>query len=385
MSRKFAILIFSIVIAVSTMAQGKFVTRYGRLDNIRYHIKTGKKATITFMGGSITNMEGWRGKVCDYLTTTYPGTAFRFINAGIPSLGSLPHAFRFAHDVLSKGKTDLLFLEAAVNDRVNGTNEVTQRRAMEGIIRHALKANPQVNIVLMAFADEDKMADYHAGEVPVEVQVHEDLAQKYHLPFINLAKEITARIDAGEFTWKDDFKDLHPSPFGQQLYFNAIKRLLNEDFSASLPKHLASVKLPLAADPLNYENGAYDDIHDALNRNGFDIIASWEPSDKVGTREGFVKVPMLVSDTAEASVEYPFTGRTIGIGIVSGPDAGVISYRIDDGAVQQKDLRTQWSKSLYLPWYLILGDDLAPGKHTLRLQKKGDGSVCRVVYFLVNP
>ncbi|MET3879169.1 hypothetical protein [Chitinophaga sp. OAE865] len=63
----------------------------------------------------------------------------------------------------------------------------------------------------------------------------------------------------------------------------------------------------------------------------------------------------------------------------------MISYRIDDGAVQQKDLRTQWSKSLYLPWYLILGDDLAPGKHTLRLQKKGDGSVCRVVYFLVNP
>lgn len=385
MTRKIAALILSIFITVSAVAQTKLVMRYGRLDNIRYHIKTGKKATITFMGGSITNMEGWRGKVCDYLTATYPATDFRFINAGIPSLGSLPHAFRFAHDVLSKGKTDLLFLEAAVNDRVNGTNEVTQRRAMEGVIRHALKANPQVNIVLMAFVDEDKMADYHAGKVPVEVQVHEDLAKKYHLPFINLAKEITTRIDAGEFTWKDDFKDLHPSPFGQQLYFNAIKRLLDEDFGAQSPKHLTSAKLPRAADPLNYENGAYSDIHDALNRNGFGIDESWDPSDKVGTREGFVKVPMLVSGTAAASVEYPFTGRTIGIGIVSGPDAGMISYRIDDGDVQQKDLRTQWSKSLYLPWYLILGDDLKPGKHTLHLQKKEDGSVCRVVYFLVNP
>lgn len=382
---KIAGLILSISVAVSAMSQEKFIIRYGRLDNIRYHVKTAKKATITFMGGSITNMEGWRGKVCDYLTVTYPGTDFRFVNAGIPSLGSLPHAFRFEQDVLSKGKTDLLFLEAAVNDRVNGTNEVTQRRAMEGIIRHALKANPRVNIVLMAFADEDKMADYHAGKVPVEVQVHEDLAKKYHLPFINLAKEITTRIDAGEFTWKDDFKDLHPSPFGQQLYFNAIKRLLEEDFNAPSPKRLVSLKLPPAADPLNYENGAYADIHDALNRKGFDINESWEPSDKVGTREGFVKVPMLVSRTAAASVEYPFSGRTIGIGIVSGPDAGVISYRIDDGAVQEKDLRTQWSKSLYLPWYLILGDDLKPGKHTLHLQKRDDGSVCRVVYFLVSP
>ncbi|MDR6570093.1 SGNH/GDSL hydrolase family protein [Chitinophaga ginsengisegetis] len=384
MIRKLAGVLLGIAVTVSALAQEQFITRYGRLDNVRYHIKADRKATITFMGGSITNMEGWRGKVCDYLTAAYPATDFRFINAGIPSLGSLPHAFRFEHDVLSKGKTDLLFLEAAVNDRVNGTNEVTQRRAMEGIIRHALKANPQVNIVLMAFVDEDKMADYHAGKVPVEVQVHEDLAKKYHLPFINLAKEITTRIDAREFTWKDDFKDLHPSPFGQQLYFDAIKRLLEADFSAAAPKHLSSAKLPRAADPLNYENGAYGNIHEAVNKNGFSIIESWEPADKVGTREGFVKVPMLVSDTARASVEYPFTGRTIGIGIVSGPDAGVITYRIDGGAVQQKDLRTQWSKGLYLPWYLILGDDLKPGKHTLSLQKEGDGSVCRVVYFLVN-
>ncbi|WP_436487699.1 SGNH/GDSL hydrolase family protein [Chitinophaga sp. ARDCPP14] len=384
MIRKITGFILSIVVTVSIQAQDKFITRYGRLDNVRYHIKTDKRATVTFLGGSITNMEGWRTKVCDYLTAAYPATDFRFINAGVPSLGSLPHAFRFEQDVLGKGKTDLLFLEAAVNDRVNGTNEVTQRRAMEGIIRHALKANPQVNIVLMAFVDEDKMADYHAGKVPVEVQVHEDLAKKYHLPFINLAKEITTRIDAREFTWKDDFKDLHPAPFGQQLYFNAIKRLLEEDFSAPAPERLLSVKLPRAADPLNYENGAYGDIHDAVHQNGFRITASWEPSDNVGTRPGFVKVPMLVSDTARASVDYPFTGRTIGISIVSGPDAGVISYRIDGGAVQQKDLRTQWSKNLYLPWYLILGDNLKPGRHILSLQKEGDATVCRVVYFLVN-
>jgi lysophospholipase L1-like esterase len=384
MIKKFAGLLLSVAMTVTATAQGPFITHYGNLDNAWYHMQPNRKATVTFLGGSITNMDGWRGKVCDYLSAACPGTAFRFINAGIPSLGSLPHAFRFKQDVLSKGQTDLLFVDAAVNDHVNGTSEVTQRRAMEGIIRHALKANPQMNIVLMAFVDEDKMADYHAGKVPVEVQVHEDLAKKYHLPFINLAKEVTTRIDAHEFSWKEDFKDLHPSPFGQNIYFNSIKKLLETAFSRPVPKHLVSAKLPPAADPLNYENGAYGDIHKATAQNGFDIIASWEPSDKVPTRNGFVKVPMLVSNKAQATVQFPFTGRTIGIAIVSGPDAGVISYRIDGGTVQMKDLRTQWSKSLYLPWYLILGDDLTPGKHLLKIENGDAATGTRIVYFLTN-
>lgn len=173
-------------------------------------------------------------------------------------------------------------------------------------------------------------------------------------------------------------------PFGQQLYFEAIKRLLTADLNGPAPKRLVSVKLPPAADPLNYENGAYGDVHQAVDKKGFTVVESWEPADKVGTRAGFVKVPMLVSDTTLSTVEFPFNGRTIGISIVSGPDAGVISYSIDGGAVQQKDLRTQWSKSLYLPWFLILGDGLKAGQHTLKLIKPADASVCRVVHFLVN-
>jgi sialidase-1 len=280
---------------------------------------------------------------------------------------------------LDKGRTDLLFVEAAVNDRVNGTNELTQRRAMEGIVRHALKANPQMNIVLMAFADEDKMADYRAGKVPVEVQVHEDIARKYYLPFINLAKEVTTRIDAHEFSWKEDFKDLHPSPFGQQLYFEAIKRLLEDEFKRTVPGRLTSVKLHRPAEVLNYERGAYTDVHRALTDKGFHVEEAWKPTDQTPTREGFVNIPMLVSDNTHAATELPFTGPTLGIAIVSGPDAGTISYSIDNGPAQIKDLRTQWSKSLYLPWYLILRDGLAPGKHVLRITTD---DATRIVYFL---
>jgi len=368
-----------------------YIIRNGGLDNVWYRMQKDKEAHVVFLGGSITNMSGWRDLVCKYLKDTYRGTKFTFLNAGIPSLGSVPHAFRFQWDVIEKGPVDLLFVESAVNDRGNGYTEAQQRRALEGVVRHMLVVNPNANIVLMAFTDPDKMADYHAGKIPVEVQVHAAIAKKYGLPFINLAKEITDRIDAKEFTWKDDFKDLHPSPFGQQLYFNSIKQLLDGEFKKPVPEFIETVMQQREPeDPFNYEEGYYADIHDATHLQHFAINESWQPADSTPTRKGFVNVPVLVSDTTgTASLDFPFTGRTIGIAVLSGPDAGFIKYSIDGGIEQEIDLHTQWSGSLYLPWYLILGDELSRENHNLRLQTGGPHpgntkNVCRIVYFLVN-
>ena len=99
---------------------------------------------------------------------------------------------------------------------------------------------------------------------------------------------------------------------------------------------------------------------------------------------------MLVSDNPGSSFEFSFEGNAVGIAVVSGPDAGMIRYSIDSGKEQTKDLFTQWSKSLHLPWYLVLGDGLDDGRHTLRVtlldehHPNATGSACRVVYFLVN-
>ncbi|WP_158994622.1 SGNH/GDSL hydrolase family protein [Mucilaginibacter sp. L196] len=367
-----------------------YITRYGNLDNVAYQIKNKKNANIVFFGGSITNMVGWRDKVCKYLSDTYPDTHFNFINAGIPSLGSLPHAFRMEKDVLSKGRVDLLFVESAVNDRGNGTNETTQRRALEGIVRHMLKVNPYTNIVMMAFVDEDKMADYNANKIPAEVQVHQDIAEMYHLPFINLAKEVTDRINAGEFNWKDDFKSLHPSPFGQDIYFRTIKQLLSVGLGKGGRQKPVATHLLKPADEFNYEHGEYLDISKAIIKQGFVLDTAWRPTDGVHTRPGFVHVPMLVADKPSASLELPFTGRTIGIGVIAGPDAGIINYSIDGKDYPAIDLYTRWSKTLHLPWYLILGDGLSPNKHLLKIQvsdqhnDQSKGTACRIVYFLLN-
>lgn len=99
---------------------------------------------------------------------------------------------------------------------------------------------------------------------------------------------------------------------------------------------------------------------------------------------------MLVATTPGASFALPFTGTAAGIAVVAGPDAGIIEYSIDGGAVTAKDLFTENSSGLHLPLYLLLGDGLTHGPHVLKItvaashNPQSTGTACRVVHFLVN-
>jgi len=99
-----------------TIGPADWFTLRGTLDNCRLKFEREKRGRVVFMGGSITNMRGWREMVCAELQRRFPETEFDFVNAGIPSTGSTPGAFRLLRDVFGRGPVDLLFEEAAVND-----------------------------------------------------------------------------------------------------------------------------------------------------------------------------------------------------------------------------------------------------------------------------
>ncbi len=392
---KYLLFFLSVLFFIRSHSQDKlaadsFIHTYGHLTGSFQNMIEKKKCTVAFLGGSITQGPGWKDKLVAYLESAYPETVFSFIYAGVASLGSVPHSFRLQRDVLDKGKVDLLFLETAVNDHVNQTPPEQQERAMEGIIRHALQNNPLMNIVLMAFVDEDKIADYDAGKEPPEITLHNALAKHYRLPFINLAKEVQQRIKNREFTWKDDFKDLHPSPFGQELYYSTIKRLLEKEYAAyhAAPSTPAGY-LPASIYTGIYDKGRYTPPEEASGLHNFLLVNNWQPADGKPTRPGFVNVPVLEGNGSPASLNLSFTGNAIGICIVSGPDAGRIRYSIDGGTQKETDLHTEWSNSLHLPWYLVLADNLTDKKHTLRLEviphpESQERNTCRIVHFLVN-
>ncbi|SHE72158.1 SGNH/GDSL hydrolase family protein [Pedobacter caeni] len=365
-------------------------TRKG-LGNAFRAFEQQKTATVAFLGGSITNAPGWRDSVCITLQRRFPKTAFHFIAAGIPSLGSLPHAFRLKQDVLDSGKVDLLFLEAAVNDEVNGTDSLVQLRALEGIVRNARSHQPDMDIILMSFADPDKTETYNKGKVPVSVFNHELIAGHYGLPSINLAKAVRDRMNNQEFSWEKDFKDLHPSPFGQGIYAEAIRRLLSDSFDGlKSGRNLKKRELPEPMNKGSFQQGRYGDITSAVYSAGWTLNNDWFPEDGLNTRKGFVHVPMLEATKPGATLTLRFKGSAVGMSVVSGADAGKVRYAIDNGPEKELDLYTRWSKSLHLPWYVLFGSNLTDGDHVLKLRisenknEKSKGNACRIAHFLIN-
>jgi sialidase-1 len=387
------ILICSVCIASAqtVLPYNNYISVRGGLNNFYTACIKKHKATVAFLGGSITHNPGWRNKVCDWLTEHFPKTDFHFIAAGIPSLGSLPHVFRLQQDVLDSGKIDLLFVEAAVNDRVNKTDSLIQMRSLEGIVRHTQKANPHTNIIFMSFADPYKTSDYDKGITPAEIANHEMIAAHYHLPSINLGKEVHDKIRNHEFDWDKDFKDIHPSPFGQELYFANIKQLLlDAETQFNAGKNNSQNKLPTALDNASFVNGSYYDIHHATRDAGWTLQEHWQPADSAKTRNGFVNVPVLETNQPGATLTLSFTGSAAGMAVVAGPDAGIIEYSIDHGEWKKINLYTEWSSWLHLPWYVLFGSGLPNKQHSIQLKISNEqpagskGHACRIVHFLVN-
>ena len=368
---------------------------HGSLERSRVQFDETKKGRVAFLGGSITYNPGWRDAVCDYLRARFPATEFDFIAAGNPSMGSTPGAFRLERDVFGRGKVDLIFLEAAVNDSTNGRSALEMTRGVEGIIRHARELNNYVDVVLMHFVDPEKMASYRAGEVPLVIHQHEAVAKHYDVSTVHLAREVTERIDAGQFTWKDDFKNLHPSPFGQRLYAASIRRLLSRHWAVRRLTEMAVLEhgTPEPLDRFSYDAGEMRAPTEATTLSGFELVEDCDPRAGGvggGVRRGFYNAPMLVGTEPGASLSFTFKGRAVGVWVPAGPDAGVIEHRIDGGDWSAQDLFTHWSGGLHLPWVYVLAPELNRTEHTLELRiaetknPRSKGHACRIAHFVIN-
>jgi lysophospholipase L1-like esterase/pimeloyl-ACP methyl ester carboxylesterase len=368
----------------------------GGLDRCRRVFEREGVGRVAFLGGSITYNPGWRDLICADLQRRFADTEFDFVAAGIPSMGSTPGAFRLERDVLSQGgRVDLLFVEAAVNDAGNKRSATEQLRGMEGIVRHARRANPAMDIVMMHFVDPSKMETIRSGGTPEVIATHERVAEHYAVPSINLALEVTERIGAGEFTWKDDFRNLHPSPFGQKVYARSIRRLFDAAWGeADVEETVTPPAVPEPLDPFCYQAGRLVDIGAAELGQGWRYESTWRPTDGAATRAGFVAVPMLIAEDPGATLTFAFQGSAVGVFVAAGPDAGALEFRVDpdgdEGRWKKLDLFTPWSARLHLPWAHVLAAELGPGRHVLELRVSREkneasrGHAVRVAHLLVN-
>jgi len=372
-----------------TLDTNDFITARSTLHSSARRFREMGRGRVAFIGGSITEMNGYRPKVCATLQQQFPDTKFDFVNAGISSTCSTTAAFRLHQDVLSKGQIDLLFVEFAVNDDQDANHTVTECvRGMEGIVRQALASNPVMDIVLLYTTNENFVTQYRQGNTPLQMEAHETVAQAYGLCSINFAADVTMRLGTGEFDWKT-FGGVHPADFGNRIYAENIGALLTEQWAGAGTQRISRApKDPI--DPYAYAGGSLLGIPKAHLGTGWQIhVPDWKTL-RGGTRAQYNQIPLLTADAPGAELTLHFTGTAIGLYVVAGPDAGRVAYSIDGGPTQLTDLYHRYSAGLHYPRTCMLAAELTPGDHHLTLRvadthhDKSQGHAIRIVAFSVN-
>jgi lysophospholipase L1-like esterase len=359
----------------------------GHLQNSRVRFDTEKVGHVAFIGGSITEMKGYRPMVCADLQKRFPDTKFTFTPAGVSSTCSTTGAFRLKNDVLSQGPVDLFFVEYAVNDDQDAGHAKQECiRGLEGIIRQTRQHNPHADIIVTFFVNPGMLSQLQAGKTPTSMEAHLEACKHYNVPVIHLAQEVADRIDEKKLTWKE-FGGTHPGPAGNRIAADMIDGLLAVNTLQPVDKNLRKPHA-MPAQPLDsqsYDQGRFLTTEEVKPGDGWTHqLPNWKalPGGKRGT---FAKNVLFCSTTPGSLLQIDFHGRALGAYVLAGPDAGILEASVDGGPFQQVDLYHRYSRGLHYPRTVMLATDLKSGKHHIDLRVgKGKRTAARVLHFVVN-
>ncbi|MGC6443482.1 MAG: alpha/beta hydrolase fold domain-containing protein [Rubripirellula sp.] len=358
-----------------------------------------KRATVAFIGGSITEMDGYRPMVSKWLESSFPETQFDFVNAGISSTCSTTGAFRLERDVLSSNP-DLILIEFAVNDDQDASHSREACiRGMEGIIRHIKREHPSTDLVVTYFVNPPMLETWQQGKTPLSVAAHEQVMEHYGVSSVALAKEIADRITAGSFTWKE-YGGTHPAPAGNQIAANLVQDLLDtawhlnknlrieEDTETKPEDAVKSLRKPI--DPNSYQSGKLTEVTEAkIDADWTFGIPDWKNL-RGSMRSRFENLTFLHASKVDAELSLDFDGSAIGLFILAGPDAGQVEYSVDGQPFKTKDLYHRFSKGLHYPRTVMLEDQLGDGPHVIKMrvgkkaERENAGTAIRIMAFATN-
>ncbi|MBB6735930.1 SGNH/GDSL hydrolase family protein [Cohnella zeiphila] len=374
---------------------------YAMRDGLRRFarkLKEGRGVTVAFLGGSVTEGAGasdgertsYRALTCRYLTERYPLSSPKFVNAAIGGTDSVYGAFRLKEHVLRQGlPIDLLFVEFAVNDAGDRDASV---RAMEGIVRQARRACPDIDICFLYTARKEDVELFRTeGKEQANVDHHEEVAERYRLPSVHIAREIYRRVAAGEIGWERISGDnVHPNDFGYALYAEFLRDFLDtalrtEDGGAPEPGKETPDPAPLH--PLSYAVADLRSPHEIGQAEGWEKLEDW-----TFEHVCYWKLPgrILFGNRIGASFRFDFYGTAVGFSMLAGIDLGNVDYSIDGGPFQTAELFDEKCADFYRPKIVLLADSLAPGAHSLDIRISesrhalSEGHAVRLLNFLVN-
>ena len=354
------------------------------------------KARVAFLGGSITEMNGYRPLMMAFLQQKFPKCEFDFINAGIASTCSTTGAHRLRSDVLQRGAVDLLFVEFAVNDDQDAAHSTQDCiRGMEGIVRQTRKLNPEAEIVVVYFVNpgmleqlrEEQQKPVGERKLPRSMAAHERVTQHYGVTSVLLGSELAKRVNEKSMTWAE-YGGTHPKAAGNRLAADMCIAAIELGWAGNV-ETTHHGKLPAPIDGHSYDGGVWL-APEANARGKWRVgVPDWQ-SLPGQFRSRFQGVPALHCDQPGEQTSLTFEGRAIGAFVLAGPDAGQLQVSVDGSDWKTIELFHRFSRGLHYPRTVMFFDELKPGPHRLVVKVSEDkhassrGHAVRILKFAVN-
>jgi lysophospholipase L1-like esterase len=240
-----------------------------RLDTLRAKAAAGDPVTVAFLGGSITcgyigdeqcqdnsadcrsaecydpEIHSWRARTFRWLTEHLQSTPgqFRQINASIGGTGSLMGAIRVKEDVMAY-HPDLVFIEFAVND--NWAARLTEScphdrfsifASLGSIVAQLREADPGMAIFMPISSCRRSPSPEFAvwmENMRLAAQLTEDFCRRNGIPYLDIHDAFYGQPDGlvrtgALFCGEDTAGNaVHPSPYGHQVYADAVCKVLAE-------------------------------------------------------------------------------------------------------------------------------------------------------------
>jgi lysophospholipase L1-like esterase len=317
-------------------------------------LRAGKQVTVAYIGGSIAqgvgasdaNKTSYRALVNAWLRSRFPNSKINELNSAVGHTTSLYAAIRARRDVVEY-KPDLVLLEFAANDHTEPEDAV--KKSIEGIVRQLLAVSQPPEIV-MVYAPN--------AEGKTALRWHEEIADFYHLPKINLQDALTAQQTTIAALSKDG---TNPNDEGHKLYANHIIAYLSEQEKLPAAAPVKVLPMPFLSDEMTYgELKAFAEIQHGMG---------WKQE---LTTDKTLPASLLSADKAGTEISATFEGTVVGLTFKMGPDAGIIECLID-GKPAPEPLRQidGYDKDAHIATRILAGG-LAMGEHKLTIRVKGE-------------
>lgn len=343
---------FLIFLSVAILSGGNFIAAADHevgtdLRTVFASASAGAPLRAVAIGGSITQAGG--GWIGDWLKKTFPASAVVMRNAGMSATGSDLGLFRIERDVIAT-QPDLVLIEFAVND--GGRFEDSVIWSVESCVRRLKSLPHPPAIVMLEAAQRQRPAD----SIPPQRKV----AQHYGLVSVDLNTAVRKKLKMDNLKWEDLLSDdVHMKDRGNAFYSEQISSVLGKFIGGKADPSHRELPPQMSKIPL-IMNG---------NLSSVPLGEGWGREQSVKGWWNMFFLGATSCRTGGKILEIPFRGTAVGIFYALDESYGVMYAGVDG---MRPELIPCNNRKGY--GYVILGRDLQPGEHVLRIVVPKDGA-----------